>query len=390
MRVLLALACLAAALVAAAPARAQFGGGPPSVGVVKVQQQPITETSAFVGRVQAMDKVDLVARVTAFVEAIDFVEGGEVRKGDLLYKLERGPFEADLASKQATVAQNAALLHNASITLSRAQSLLNTPAGQRSTVDDAIANQANYSAQLQAAQAAVRASQINLDYTEIRAPISGKITRTSLTIGNVVTPTSGALASIYSQDPMYVLFPVSVREVLDLQRRYADKGGFGAVAVKLILADGSAYKETGALDYIDPSVATTTDTLTLRARIPNPLRAGAKPGDIGSRELVDGEFVTAQVEGVEPIKALAIPRTSVLSDQQGYFVYVLGPDNKAERRAVILGQSTPELAIVASGLKEGETIIADGLQKVRPGGQVVPAPLGAPPAAPPGAPPAKG
>jgi membrane fusion protein (multidrug efflux system) len=390
MRVLLALACLAAALVAAAPARAQFGGGPPSVGVVKVQQQPITETSAFVGRVQAMDKVDLVARVTAFVEAIDFVEGGEVRKGDLLYKLERGPFEADLASKQATVAQNAALLHNASITLNRAQSLLNTPAGQRSTVDDAIANQANYSAQLQAAQAAVRASQINLDYTEIRAPISGKITRTSLTIGNVVTPTSGALASIYSQDPMYVLFPVSVREVLDLQKRYADKGGFGAVAVKLILADGSAYKETGALDYIDPSVATTTDTLTLRARIPNPLRAGAKPGDIGSRELVDGEFVTAQVEGVEPIKALAIPRTSVLSDQQGYFVYVLGPDNKAERRAIILGQSTPELAIVASGLKEGETIIADGLQKVRPGGQVVPAPLGAPPAAPPGAPPAKG
>jgi membrane fusion protein (multidrug efflux system) len=189
---------------------------------------------------------------------------------------------------------------------------------------------------------------------------------------------------------MYVLFPVSVREVLDLQKRYADKGGFGAVAVKLILADGSAYKETGALDYIDPSVATTTDTLTLRARIPNPLRAGAKAGDIGSRELVDGEFVTAQVEGVEPIKALAIPRTSVLSDQQGYFVYVLGPDNKAERRAIILGQSTPELAIVASGLKEGETIIADGLQKVRPGGQVVPAPLGAPPAAPPGAPPAKG
>jgi membrane fusion protein (multidrug efflux system) len=391
MRVFPLLACFAVAFAAlASPAQAQFGGGPPAVGVVKVEQKPVTETSAFVGRIQAIDKVDLVARVTAFIEATSFVEGAEVQKGDLLYKLERGPFEADLANKQATVAQNAALLRNATITLNRAQSLLNTPAGQRSTVDDAIANQANYAAQLQAAQAQVRASQINLDYTEIRAPISGKITRTTLTVGNVVTPSSGALASIYSQDPMYVLFPVSVRAVLDLQKRYADKGGFSAVAVRLILADGSAYSQAGTLDYIDPSVATTTDTLTLRARIPNPLRAGAKPGDIGARQLVDGEFVTAQVEGIEPVKALAIPRSAVLSDQQGYFVYVLGPDNKAERRQIVLGQSTPELAIIATGLRDGETVIADGLQKVRPGAQVNPSPLGAPPAAPPGAPPAKG
>jgi membrane fusion protein (multidrug efflux system) len=359
----------------AAPAHAQFGGGPPSVGVAKVEKRPIIESSEFVGRVQAIDKVDLVARVTAFLEHISFVEGAEVQKGDLLYTLERGPFEADLANKQATVAQNQALLRNASITLNRAQSLLNTPAGQRSTVDDAIAQQANYAAQLQAAQAQVRASQISLDYTEIHAPITGKITRTAVTVGNVVSPSSGALASIYSQDPMYVLFPVSVRTVLDLRAHYADKGGYKAVAIKLRLPDGTTYKQTGTLDYIDPSVQTTTDTLEVRAKIPNPLREGVTPNGPTDRDLVDGEFVTVLLQGVEPIQALSIPRVGVLSDQQGYFVYVVGPDNKAEKRQITLGQSTPALAIVASGLQEGEQVIVDGVQKVRPGAPVVPSPF---------------
>ena len=370
-------ACLLLAL--ATPAHAQFGGGPPAVGVVKVQQHAMTETSEFVGRIQAIDKVDLVARVTAFLQEIHFTEGAEVQKGDLLYRLERGPFEADVAAKQGTVAQIQALLHNASIVLNRAQTLLGTPAGQRSTVDDAIAQQGSDQAQLLSAQAQLRASQINLDYTEIRAPISGKIGRTAVTTGNVVSPTSGVLDSIYSQDPMYVLFPVSVHEVLDLRKRYADKGGFAAVAVKLKLSDGSLYPQSGMLDYIDPSVSTNTDTLTLRARIANPLRAGAKQGEVGNRELVDGEFVTVDVQGVAPVMALAIPRAAVLADQAGNFVYVVGADNKAERRPVTLGQSTPELAVVLSGLKDGETVISDGLQRVRPGQPVNPGP---PPAAP--------
>jgi len=366
--------------IQAAPAHAQFGGGPPAVGVAKVEKRPVIESSEFVGRVQAIDKVDLVARVTAFLEKISFVEGAEVQKGELLYTLERGPFEADLANKQATVAQNQALLRNASITLNRAQTLLNTPAGQRSTVDDGIAQQANYAAQLQAAQAQVRASQISLDYTEIHAPITGKITRTAVTIGNVVSPSSGALASIYSQDPMYVLFPVSVRTVLDLRAHYADKGGYKAVAIKLRLADGPTHKQTGTLDYIDPSVQTTTDTLVVRAKIPNPVRPSITPDGPTDRDLVDGEFVTVLLQGVEPIQALSIPRVGVLSDQQGYYVYVVGADNKAEKRQITLGQSTPALAIIASGLQEGEQVIVDGVQKVRPGAPVVPSPY-VPPAA---------
>ncbi|MCW3473042.1 efflux RND transporter periplasmic adaptor subunit [Rhodovastum sp. RN2-1] len=383
MRVMLALLAAAVLLGLSTPIHAQFGpGGPPAVGVVTVQKRPVTETSEFVGRIQATDKVDLVARVTAFLQERLFTEGAEVEQGDLLFRLERGPFEADLEAKQAAVAQIQALLRNATITLNRAQSLLNTPAGQRSTVDDALANQANYAAQLLAAQAQVRASQINLNYTEIRAPVSGKISRSTLSVGNVVTPSSGPLASIVSQDPMYVLFPISVRTALDLRNRYSDKGGVAAVIIRLKLPDGTMYGQIGRLDYVDPSVAANTDTFTLRARIPNPLRPGARPGEPGNRELSDGEFVTVTLEGVQPVLALAIPRSAVLSDQQGSYVYVVDAEKRAQQRRVQLGQSTPDTAVVLAGLQAGETVVADGIQRVRPGIEVNPAPISPPPAVP--------
>ena len=379
----LCLIAAAAALVLCGlvrPALAQPGppGPPPSVGVVTVQRRAVTETSEFVGRLQAIDHVDIVARVTAFLEERRFIEGSEVAQGDLLYRLERPPFEADLQAKVAAVAQMAALLRNATITLNRAQSLLNTPAGQRSVVDDALAQQASYAAQLQAAQAQVRSSQINLDYTEIHAPIAGKIARTTITVGNVVSPTSGPLTSIVSQDPMYVLFPVPVRAMLDLSRRYASRGGFAAAPIRLRLADGSLYRQVGKFDYADPSVAQGTDTITLRGRIANPLRQGAKPDEPGNRELVDGEFVTVTLETAAPELQLAIPRVAVLSDQQGSYVYVVDADKKAQQRRIQLGQSTADTAVVVSGLAEGEQVVADGIQRVRPGVLVNPAPIGGP------------
>jgi membrane fusion protein (multidrug efflux system) len=384
-------------LLSAVPIRsgvAQSGpGGPPAVGTVQAVRKPIIQTNEFVGRIQAVDRVDLVARVTAFLDARLFIEGTEVNKGDLLYRLERGPFEADAAAKTAAVAQQQALLRNASITLARAQSLLNTPAGQRSTVDDALAQQASLAAQVASAQAQLRASEINLAYTEIHAPVAGKITRTNITIGNVVGPTSGTLATIVSQDPMYALFPVAVRTGIDLRNRYADKGGLQAVVVKLRLPDGKLYGQVGRLDYVEPTISANTDTITLRAVMPNPLRPGAKVGEPGNRELVDGEFITAIVEGVEPIQAIAVPRAAVLADQQGNYVYVVGPGDKAMVRRITLGQSTPETAVVMTGLQEGETVIVDGIQRVRPGVVVAPAPMPPGPSGPgpgspgPGAPP---
>jgi membrane fusion protein (multidrug efflux system) len=361
-------------LSAAPPAAAQFGGGPPAVGVTEAKLLPIVETSEFVGRVQAIEKVDLIARVTAYLEEIHFTEGTEVQRGDLLYVLERGPFEADVAAKQATVAQIQALLRNATLTLNRAQALLNTPAGQRSAVDDAQAQQASQAAQLLAAQAQLRASQINLAYTEIRAPIAGRISRTNVTVGNVVGPSSGVLATIYSQDPIYVLFPVSVRAGLELRKQHSGQGALEAVKVKLRLEDGSMFSEIGHLDYVDPSVATNTDTLMLRARIANPLPPGRKPTDRGDRMLVDGEFVTVILEGAEPVMALGIPRSAILTDQQGNYVYVVDAEKHAQQRRVTLGQSSAGTAVILTGLHEGEEVITEGLQRVRPGAAVNPGP----------------
>jgi membrane fusion protein, multidrug efflux system len=364
-------------------ARAQMPGGPPSVGVVRAEQTAITETSEFVGRIQAIDRVSLTARVTAFLEKRLFDEGSEVQQGDVLYQLERAPFEAAVQQQEAAVADTSARLANANIQLSRAQSLLSTPAGQRSSVDDAVANQRSLAAQVLAAQAQLRQAQINLDYTEIKAPVAGKISRTSITVGNVVSPSSGPLASIVSQDPMYVLFPVASRVQAELQKRYADKGGMSAVVVKLRMPDGSVYGQSGKIDYIEPTVAATTDTILLRARIPNPARGKITAGQPVERPLVDGAFVTALVEGIQPVMALGIPRKAVLSDQQGDYVYVVGEDKKVEQRRIQLGQSTPLVAVVAGGLKENEMVVTDGIQRVRPGIEVNPGPASPPPGSPP-------
>ncbi len=357
-------------------------GGPPSVGVVRAKQTAITETSDFVGRVQSIDRVALTARVTAFLDQRLFVEGSEVKQGDLLYRLERGPFEAIVQQQQAAVLDTSARLANASIQLSRAQSLLNTPAGQRSNVDDAVANQRSLAAQVQSAEAQLRQAQINLDYTEIHAPVSGKITRTNITTGNVVSPSSGPLATIFSQDPMYVLFPVASRVQADLQKKYADQGGMSAVVVRLRLPNGTMYGQEGKIDYVEPTVSATTDTILLRARMPNPPIRSSGSGQTVERTLVDGAFVTVIVEGMQPVMALGIPRRAVLSDQQGDYVYVIGEDKKAEQRRIQLGQSTPTTAVIVNGLKEGEMVIADGIQRVRPGIEVNPGPASPPPASP--------
>lgn len=387
-----AFALTLAVAFAAAPASAQMGPpGPPTVGVIAATKRPVTESSEFAGRIQAAHRVDVAARVTAFIAERLFTEGGEVAQGDLLFRLDRGTFEAELAAREAAVAQTTALLRNATITLNRARALIGSGAGRVSSVDDAAAQQASLTAQLQAAEAQAQAARINLNYTEIRAPIAGKVGRASLSAGNVVTPGSGTLVAIVSQDPMYVTFPVSVRAALELRNRYADRGGFAAVQVRLRLPDGRIYAPVGKLDYADPSVAANTDSLTLRATIPNPIRPpsqgqAAKPGEPGNRDLLDGAFVTVFVEGIQPIQTLAIPRVAVLSDQQGNFVYIVDAEKKVQPRRVTLGQSTPALAAIASGLQDGDTVVVDGLQRIRPGAVVNPVPFGAPPAvAPPAA-----
>jgi len=372
--IITALAAVGAILPLSPPASAQNSPAPPAVGVVEVAKRSITEKSEFLGRIEAINRVNVVARLTAFLDKRLFVEGDEVSANDPLYRLERGPFEADLRTRKAQVAQLEATLANATITTGRQRTLLNGPAGQQSNYDAAIATQKSLEAQLQAAQAQVSLSEINLDYTDIRSPIDGKIGRTSVTEGNVVSPGSGTLTTIVSQDPIYVTFPVSVRETLALRDRYAAKGGAKAVVIRLKLPDGRIYGPTGHLDFASNSITQTTDTLLLRGSIPNP-RIYA--GSVAVRELTDGELVTVMLEGAEPVEVPAIPRAAVLSDQQGNYVLVVVAGNKVEQRRIKLGQSTTTIASVATGLALGDKVIVEGIQHVKPGQVVSPGPASA-------------
>jgi membrane fusion protein, multidrug efflux system len=356
-------------------------GPPPAVGIVRAATQQLTQTDEFIGRIQAIGRVALVARVSAFLEKRLFVEGSEVKKDQLLYLLEQPPFQAQVDAAKASVDQLQAQHRNAELTLERAQALLHTPAGQQSNVDAALASERALAAQIAGAQAQLEQAQINLGYTEIRAPIDGKITSTRVTEGNVVSPTSGTLATIVSQDPMYVLFPIPTRTGLALRNRYEAKGGFNAVVVKLRLPDGRIYGHDGKVDYASPTVSANTDTVTVRAVVPNPLIAGMPPNGPAPRELFDGEFVTVLLEGVQPVPVLAIPQAAVLADQQGDFVYVVGANDIAQQRRIQLGQSTPSIAAVTSGLTAGEMVISEGVQRVRPGERVSPSPATPQPAA---------
>jgi membrane fusion protein, multidrug efflux system len=368
-----ALAVGASSIAGAQPAP----NGPPTVGVVEAIKRPITEASEFLGRIEAVKRVNVVARDTAFLEKRLFEEGNEIKAGDKLFLLERGPFEADLASKEAVVAQLQATLENAKLTTDRARTLLGGPAGQQSTYDAAIANQRSLEAQVQSAQAQVQSSQINLDYTDIRSPIDGKIGRTAVTEGNVVGPGSGVLTTIVSQDPMYVTFPVSVRAALELRDHYVTRGGFNAVVIKIRLPDGRLYNQSGRLNFVDNAIQQSTDTISLRGTIPNPLLHDPSTTGGPVRELTDSEFVIVTLEGVIPVEVLAIPRSAVLSDQQGDYVFTVGADNKAEQRRIQLRQSTPTIAAVINGLAPGDKVIVEGLQRVRPGQPVSPGPASA-------------
>jgi membrane fusion protein (multidrug efflux system) len=354
-------------------------GAPPAVGVITAEPRPMTESTEINGRIQAPLHVDLIARVTAFLNEISFVEGAEVKKGDVLFRLESAPIEADVEVKQAALAQAQAQLENANLTLTRAQELLQKNAGTQVAADSALATQRTAAAQVKAAQAQLHQSQINLDYTEIKSPIGGRMSRASLAVGNVVGPTSGALATVVGPDPMYVVFPVAVRRVLELRKRYADKGGLDAVKIRLRLPTGEMYDQTGTLKFVDVGVANDTDTIILRGTIANP--AIQTVGDSKLHELTEGEFVTVSLEAAEPLKVLAVPRGAILSDQQGDYLYVVNAQNTAEQRRVKLGQSTPEIAAVLDGLKPGEKVVVEGIQRVRPNLVVAPAPASATPGA---------
>jgi membrane fusion protein (multidrug efflux system) len=365
--------CAAFALTTPCAMAQTAPAAPPAVGVVKVERRPMIESDTFNGRIEPVLSVNIVARITAFVEQKPFVDGSEVKSGDVLYTLEKPPFQAAVDLQKAAVAQAEAQLENGNTELWRKQQLLQKSAGTQEAVDNAQATQRVAAAQLKSAQAQLETAQINLNYTEIRSPIDGRISASLVSPGNAVSPTSGTMATIVSQDPMYVVFQVPMRRAIELRERYADKGGFDAVKVRIRLSDGRVYSETGRLDFVNNAIAQDTDTLPFRAVIANPILKSQTAGGVRLRELVAEEFVTVLLESVDPRQVIAVPRPAILSDQQGTYVYVVDDNNIARQRRVRLGQSTPEMAGIVDGLKEGERVVVEGIQRARPNSAVAPA-----------------
>ncbi|HEY5208439.1 MAG TPA: efflux RND transporter periplasmic adaptor subunit [Stellaceae bacterium] len=336
----------------------------PSVLVSPVASREVTDTSDFVGRVTAINKVDIVARVPGYIEARQFTEGHLVKKGDLLFRIEQDTYKAQVAQQRANLAKAKAVEINAAQQLSRGRALLPKDYVPRATVDQQTAAQGAAQADIMEAQAALDQAQINLGYTEIRAPIDGRIGIARFTVGNLVGPATGSLATIVSIDPIYVLFQASERDVLDFKRRLlADGPANGHVSVRIRLPDGTPYATPGAANFLDIQADPSTDTVAVRAELPNPQGL-----------LVPSGIVGVQIQRGAPRTALLVPQSAVQLDQAGSYVLTVDDQNKVEERRVTLGAEQGSAIIVASGLKAGERVIVEGIQKVRPGLTVAPSP----------------
>lgn len=335
---------------------------PPAVTVTSVAKQDVTPSTTFNARIEAVDSVDLRARVQGFVEKRLFDEGAEVRAGDPLIVLEKAPYEAQVEQVRGQITSAEGALKLAKIEVDRNETLVRRQAVAQAKLDESNARYAQALGELQQLQAALKRAELDLGYTDIKAPMDGRIGRFQVSVGDFVTPSSDALAAIVSQDPMYVTFPVSARKLLEVRKAASSQGGDPRnVIVKLRMPDGSIYGETGKIDFVDVQVSPTTDTVTLRATIPN------IQNDRGGRFLIHNQLVTAIIEQAEPEQALVIPQAAVAIDQAGPYVLVVGQEGKAEQRRIRVGAAQGGAISVTDGLKEGERVIVEGLLKVRPG-----------------------
>jgi len=330
---------------------------PPAVSVAPVVSRQVTETADFVGRIVAVDKVDIVARVSGFIEERNFTEGQQVKAGDLLFRIEQATYKAAVDQQRANLARAKATQTNTALQLERGKELIANRTIPQSTLDQRAADDAAAKADVMQAQALLEQAEINLGYTEIRSPIDGKIGLANFTVGNLVAPTSGTLARIVSQDPIYVTFQASERDVLAYKRRLAESADKNPhVTIHLKLPDGTIYEQPGITNFLDVQVDPNTDTQIVRAQVPNP-----------DGRLVPGGVVGVVVERGPPQAALVVPQAAVQLDQAGRYVLIVDEAKKVELRRVTTGVEEGRDVVVTEGLKEGELVIVEGVQKVRPG-----------------------
>jgi membrane fusion protein (multidrug efflux system) len=340
-------------------ANPQAAAPPPAVTVIRATAADVRPTSTFTGRVEAAYKVDLRARVDGFLEKRLFTEGADVKEGDLLLMIERGLYTAAVDQAKADVATAEATLKLADIEVGRQTELLQRNVGAQARVDEVVAKQGEARGRLLAQKAALEKAELNLSYTEVRSPIAGRIGRTNLSVGNFVGPNSGTLATIVSQDPIYVSFPVTQRELLAVRRDEQGAATRTEFVIYVQLADGTRYEHAGKINFLDVTTNQGTDTVQVRATFPNP-----------NRILVDGQLVNVIVEIGRGESTLQVPQQALQIDQSGTFVLVVDKDSKVQVRRVETAAGIGTNISVRKGLEAGELVVTEGIQRVRPG-QVV-------------------
>jgi membrane fusion protein (multidrug efflux system) len=305
--------------------------------------------------------VEIRARVTGFLEAVLFQEGGPVKQGDVLYRIERESFDAAVQQARGSLLEAQGNYANATAQRARAEDLVKTSATSRAVLDERVAAEKAAQGQVVIADANLKTATVNLGYTEIVAPISGQAGRSRLTKGNVVGPDSGALTTIVSRDPMYVTFPVSQREFLKVEEA-SRKAEQQALGVRIRFSDGSTYDKSGRINFVDVTVDRATDTVLVRATMPNP-----------NGVLIDGQLVRVSVESDKPQEKVLVPQAALIVDQQGTYVFVVADGKAAVARVKLGGESGPYV-IVDDGLKGGEQVVVQGMESLRPGAAVVASP----------------
>ena len=337
---------------------------PPEVSVIKAVTQPITVFEEYVGQTEAVDTVEIRARISGLLERQGFADGARVKRGDLLFVIDRQPFIAALAQTKAALAQTQAAHLNSKQNLERIRPLLADKAISQQDLDTAIAREGTDAANVDAARAQVKAAELNLDYATIHAPRDGVISKALVKPGGLVNASTTLLTTLYSVDPIYVNFTFSEQKLLELQRQLKRNPGEDNTRLppfRLRLADGSEYKSSGTLNFVDAAVDAKSGTLQVRVKVPNP-----------ERLLRAGQLVRVIFPSLQELNAIRIPQQAVQELQGKRSVFVVDAESKAVYREIIANTRLGNDWVVERGIEPGEMVIVEGAQKVRPGAPVKP------------------
>jgi membrane fusion protein (multidrug efflux system) len=351
---------------AAAPAVQAQDAPPPKVSVMAAVMKPVQLSETFIGRGEAKDKVDVIARVGGYLEEVLVGDGTEVQAGDLMFRIESSSYEAVLEARRAELAQAEANLELAALDLERKQELFERGSVPEAERDTARANELVAEAQVRSARAAIQQAELDLSYTEVHAPFSGRVGRVGVSIGDVVGPTSKPLVNIVREAPIYVSFAlnekdfIEVLEQVDRDSRNRPKPD-SIPEVFVILPSGTQLEEKGRVAFVDNRVDQATGSVILRAEFENV-----------EKLIIDGSFLTVGLQEREPEDQLFISQAAIQRDQQGPFVLVVNEDQTVEQRYIVTGETFGVGMIIRDGLTEGEQVIVEGLQRVRPGAIVDP------------------